>query len=365
MKRLLCIVSGMNTGGAETFLMKMYRKLDHSKYQMDFCVNIKEEGFYDDEIRKLGGKIYKVPSKSDNFISFKKGLKQIVKDGRYKYVMRITSNAMGFLDLKYAKKAGAMRTIARSSNSSDGGSFVLKCIHYISRFFLQRYVDVKIAPSDYAACYTFGERVYKNGKVSLMSNALDLEKYRYSIESREKLRQLLNIDKDALVVGHIGRFANQKNHVFLVEIFAKILEKDHNAKLILVGEGDLFNDIKLKIEKLRIQDSVFMLGVRSDISDILSAIDVFVLPSLYEGMPNTVIEAQACGLPCFISETITRQANITGNIEYLPLMDSNKWVNAIINHKENDRIAVNSALSETDYNIDCAIQKFVKLVFDE
>jgi len=143
MKRLLCLVSAMNAGGAETFLMKLYRQLDKTKYQMDFCVNIFEEGYYDEEIRRLGGKIYQIPSKSSNAKEFSLQLRDIVSKEGYEYVLRITSNALGFMDLKIAKKAGAKVCVARSSNSSDGGSLKFKIAHLIGKFLYGRYIDVR------------------------------------------------------------------------------------------------------------------------------------------------------------------------------------------------------------------------------
>lgn len=164
MKRLLCILSGMNAGGAETFLMKIYRNMDLTLYQMDFCINVKEKCFYEDEISDLGGKIYRIPSKSENLTEFKKQLYSIIKDNEYDRVFRISSNAMGFMDLKIARKAGANVCIARSSNSSDGKSLKSKIMHALGKILYSRYIDVKIAPSDLSAIYTFGKKAYKTVK---------------------------------------------------------------------------------------------------------------------------------------------------------------------------------------------------------
>ena len=179
MKRLLCLISGMNTGGAETFLMKLYRNLDRTKYQMDFCVNIKEEGFYDKEIKALGGRMFYVPPKSAGVGEFKKRLTELIKKEKYDYVLRVTSNAAGFMDLMVAKKAGAKICSARSSNSSDGTGLKAKIVHRVSRALYGRYVDVKFAPSDLAAEYTFGKGAVEKGKASLLHNAVDLEVYKY------------------------------------------------------------------------------------------------------------------------------------------------------------------------------------------
>lgn len=303
MKRVLCLISGMNSGGAETFLMKLYRKIDKNSYQMDFCVNIKEEGFYDKEILEMGGKIYHIPSKSENVRKFKKSLTEIIKNEKYEYVLRITSNTMGFMDLKIAKKAGAKVCAARSSNSNDPQELKMKIAHILGRILYGKYVDVKIAPSELAGIYTFGENEYNKHNVHILKNAVDLEQYKYSDQNRKNIRSELGISDDDIVCGHIGRFSKQKNHKHLIEIFNSLLKKSPNAKLILVGEGELQQDVIKQCKQLGIQENVYFLGVRSDIPAILSAMDVFVFPSLYEGMPNTVIEAQATGLSCVISDT--------------------------------------------------------------
>ena len=286
----------MNTGGAETFLMKVYRRMDKNLYQMDFCVNVEEEGFYEKEIREMGGRIFRIPSKSSDLKGFKQGLYEIVKNEGYEYVLRITSNAAGFMDLKIAKAAGARVTVARSSNSSDGESFKARLINRISRVIYIGKVDVKVAPSDLAAEYTFGKRRVRRGDVKFLHNAVDIDVVKYDDGDRERIRRELGVE-DRLVVGHVGRFNRQKNHMFLLDIFAKIKKKNERAVLVLVGKGDLENDIKARIDALGISDSVIFTGVRADVPALMSAMDVFVFPSFYEGMPNTVIEAQATGLP--------------------------------------------------------------------
>lgn len=153
MKRLLCIISAMNTGGAETFLMKLYRKLDRTKFQMDFCVNAPEKGFYDEEIASMGGRIYRIPCKSSDLPGFRRQLTNVVRENRYDYVLRITASGAGLMDLKLAKKAGASVCVARSSNSGSDGGLKSFLAHRIGRLLYSRYIDVRIAPSDLAAIY--------------------------------------------------------------------------------------------------------------------------------------------------------------------------------------------------------------------
>lgn len=366
MKRLLCILSCMNTGGAETFLMKLYRKLDRTKYQMDFCVNVKEEGFYDKEIKELGGRVFYVPPKSSGVAEFKRELSELIKREKYEYVLRITSNAAGFMDLMVAKKAGAKICSARSSNSSDGAGVKAKVVHYLGRMLYGKYLDVKFAPSDLAAEYTFGKGSVQSGKATLLHNAVDLGVYHYREQEGKDLRGRLGIE-NKVVIGHIGRFDRQKNHEFLLDIFGQIKKAQENAVLLLVGgKGECSAAIDSKIESLGIGDSVIKTGVRSDIPALLSAMDVFVMPSFYEGMPNTVIEAQATGLPCIISDTITKQADITGLVEYLPLDESaDLWAEKALAAAKTPRKDTKQDFINAKYDIESVTEEFVRLVFGE
>lgn len=364
MKRILCILSGMNAGGAETFLMKIYRNIDRTLYQMDFCINVKEKCFYEDEILDLGGIIYRIPSKSENLSEFKKQLSNIIKSNGYDRVFRITSSAMGFMDLKIARKAGAKICVARSSNSSDGEDFKSKFMHSLGKMLYTRYVDVKIAPSDLAAVYTFGKRAYKNGKVNILNNAIDLDIYKFDNDSRIKIRSEFNIDEKTRVIGHIGRFSQQKNHSFLLDIFKSYNEQIPDSVLMLVGKGELENEIREKAKLLKIEDRIIFTGVRSDIPDLLSSMDIFVFPSFYEGMPNTVIEAQATGLPCIIADTITRKADITGLVNYLPLGDANDWRDAVLQTEIKPRVTPTEDFKANNYDIQSSAHNFVDLVFE-
>ena len=349
----------MNRGGAETFLMKIDRSLDHSKYQMDFCINVKEKCAYEDEIISLGGKIFRIPMKTESVVKFKKGLYSVVKDNHYKNVLRITSNAAGFWDLKIAKEAGAKHTIARSSNASDGGRIKSILAHKIGQMLWMKYVDTMIAPSDLAAKYTFGEKNYKDERVYKLNNGLDLNAYHYDIEKRKMIRAKYDIPKDAIVLGHVGRFAKQKNHTFLIQVFASYIKKHPDAYLMLIGDGDLRAEIERQVAIVGLTDNIIFVGQTDEIAAYLSAMDVFVFPSLYEGMPNTVIEAQASGLPCVISDTITKEANVSGSVSYLAINHAEQWADYIaeINLKRN----INVDMSV--YDIKKVVKKFIDLCY--
>lgn len=353
----------MDAGGAETFLMKIYRSLDREKYQLDFCINVKEKCFYEDEILSLGGKIFRIPSKSENMREFRRQLALIVRREGYRRVLRITSNGMGFLDLMIAKRAGALICSARSSNASDGAGIKAALAHRVGRLLYQRYVDSAIAPSDLAARYTFGDKAYGRGEVAILHNAVDLGVFKFDGAARDSIRRELGIPSDARVIGHVGRFAQQKNHAFLADIFKSIHDKDERAVLLLVGDGPLREDFERRIAELGLSENVVLAGIRSDVPALLSAMDVFVFPSFYEGMPNTVIEAQATGLACVISDTITAQADITGLVDYMSLSSSaDAWADAALARLSCPRRDTHTDFYRQRYDIRSVTEDFVRLV---
>lgn len=364
MKRLLCIATSMNTGGAETFLMKIYRALDKSKYQMDFCLTDKNPGFYDSEILEMGGRIYYITKKTENLPKCLNDIRKVVKDNNYKYVMRISAQSLSVLDLIAAKLGGAKKIVYRSTNSGveSKKEEILNKIF----FFLPRIIpNVKIAPSTEAAKFIFGEKCIERKKVFLLNNAIDTKLFLYNEKKRSEIRKCLNVE-NSIVIGHIGRFSEQKNHKFLLDIFKEILNIEESAKLLLVGTGEIKIKIEQYAKELGIFSKINFMGVRSDIPDLLLAFDIMVFPSFYEGMPNTIIEAQATGLKCIISDTITKEANISGNVEYLSLdMSAKEWAEKVLSKIEKEKrrdcckLYVNKG-----YDIENVIKKFEKLIFE-
>lgn len=365
MKRLLCIVGSMNRGGAETFLMKIYRQLDKTKYQMDFCVASHDSGDYDEEIKQLGGKIlYTTPKSRNPFASFY-NIYKIIKTNKYNFVLRISQHSLSSLELLAARLAGAKNTIFRSSNTQTCGNKLNKILHYFFRPLAYFIPNTHIAPSEEAAKFMFGTL----NKVNILNNGLDTNLFKFSSEKRNKIRKQFNV-QDNFVVGHIGRFSFQKNHKFLLEVFAEIKKQKTNAVLWLIGKGELENEIKEQANELNILDSIKFLGVRSDIPALLSAMDVFVFPSLFEGMPNTVIEAQTNGLPCLISDTITKQAKQTDIVHFMnlkqpPLEWANKAIKIVTQQKLENRSQYAEQMKKTGYDIYAITEQFVKIVFKE
>lgn len=364
MKRLLCIVGSMNAGGAETFLMKLYRQLDKTKYQMDFAVAVQEKGFYDDEIISMGGKIFHITPKSEGLLKNFRSIKRLVKDEKYQCVLRTSQHSLSALELLAAWMGGAMTRVFRSSNSNTttGGGTDLK-LHKLCMFMPRWFANVRIAPSTEAAEFMFGKGCIAKGKAQLVHNGIDLNLYHFDEQNRQSVRAEFGVE-DKYVIGHVGRFNQQKNHKKLIEIFEELKRERPDAVLLLVGKGELEGDIKKLVRDKCLADSVIFAGVRSDVPRLLSGMDVFVFPSLYEGMPNTVIEAQASGLPSIVADTITREANITGLVTYLPLsFSAEKWAKQITKMSLMTRKDTSKEFKRAGYDIENATEIVINLTF--
>lgn len=365
-KRLLCIVGGMNRGGAETFLMKIYRGLDKTKYQMDFAVAFPQKGDYDDEILSMGGRIFHIVPKSRGLFKNFNDVRKLVKTEQYKYVLRTSQNSLSALELFAARLGGAKVCTYRSSNSGTvAGLWKIILVHHIFSFMPKIIPDVKIAPSTKAAEFMFGKDCIKKGKAHLLHNALDYDSFRFNEENRKRIREEMGLE-NACIIGHIGRFNKQKNHDFLIDIFKTISQKNENVRLVMVGVGELEEQIKNKVKSLQLEDKVVFLGLRSDVPNILSAFDVLLFPSFFEGMPNVVIEAQASGLPCVISDAITPEADITGLVKYCSLSESTDvWAEKVFERISNGRKDTFDDFVREGYNLNQVIDKFIELVFEE
>ena len=350
----------MSAGGAETFLMKVYRALDKSKYQMDFAVATDQKCFYDDEIIKMGGKIYPITPKSKSVFGNFKDIVRLVKAKGYKAVLRTSQHSLSALELFAARLGGAKKLTYRSSNSNTvSGSKKQRLLHKVFLFMPRFFANVRIAPSTEAAEFMFGKNCVSRGKATILNNGIDYDVYKFDPETRAEYRKMLAVDDGCLLAGHVGRFNLQKNHKFLLEVFAEIKAKKQNAKLLLVGEGELESEIRQKAKELGIEADVIFFGVSPDVPKLLSAMDIYLFPSFYEGMPNTVIEAQAAGLPCLISDTVTREANISGKVVYKSIEATPaEWAETALSLKREDCGALTDG-----YSIKAVAEAFVKLVF--
>jgi len=343
MIRVLHIFHSMGNGGIEHFVMDRYRIIDRNKIQFDFLLTSPQEGYFDEEIFKLGGKIYHTANFSRNpLLSFLQTYK-IVRENRYDIIHRHTGNAIAYVDLLAAKLGGAKHLIIHSHNNSAEKLF----LHNVSKKIFKLDCN-RLACSVSAGKWLFGNKDFK-----VINNAIDTSKYKFNPKYREKYRKLYNISENDFVIGHIGRFDYQKNHKFLIDIFSEVIKIKPNSKLVCIGDGGLKEDVIKQIKELGISDKVLLLGQIDNVDEILNCFDVFCLPSRYEGLPISLIEAQTNGLKCFASkDRVTIESNITSNIVYIPLYKNpQEWATIICNTNYNrDTDSINKVI-EAGYDL--------------
>lgn len=368
MRRAVYIVTSMDAGGAETVFMKFYRALDRSRYQLDFCVSSDSPGFYDDEIRELGGRIVHTIKKSEGgpIASFRR-LKDIAREGGYCTAVRSSQHSLSALDLLAMRAGGVPRTVFRSSNTGTvTNSSKEAALHRMFRPLIGLAATSYVAPSTEAGLYMFGKSGVNSDKFSILHNAVDLQEFAYREDARKQIRGELGIPEDAFVVGHVGRFNQQKNHTFLLNVFAEVARKRDDSVLLLLGKGELLESVRQKAKSIGLSDRVVFAGVRRDAALCYSAMDVLAFPSLYEGLPNVVIEAQANGLPCIISSAITLEAAINGNVVSMPLSaGARSWCEAVFHMSGRRAEDGASELRSAGYDIKEELSNFVRLVFGE
>lgn len=343
--RILQIVPNMQAGGLENFIMNIYRDIDREKVQFDFLVHYMENKDYDNEIEKLGGKIYRFPLRNNNnIIKYVFQLNKFYKKHKEYKVIHCHMSSIGFINFLIAKKNKINVRIAHSHNSKTDKTIKgrLKKIMMLPYKYIS---TINFACSSEAGKFLFG-----NKKFEIVPNAIDVTKYKFSKSKRTEIRKKMGFEENDIVLGHIGRFNIQKNHEFLIKIFQKLYSKDKKYKLLLIGDGELKSNIENECKQYNILDGVIFTGVVSNTYDYYNAMDLFVLPSLFEGLPVVGVEAQANGLPCIFADNITRELDLT-YIKYLPLNEK-IWIKEIEGEYLNkNRKEKNKIIYDSDFNI--------------
>lgn len=358
--RVLHVLHKMDLAGAETLVMNIYRTINREEIQFDFMLHSEMEGAYDREIRKLGGKMYYVPPyKVSNHIEYKNKWRKFFDEHNEYRILHAHSQGPAGVYLKIAKKYG-LYTIAHSHNIANG-----MYLSSIAKYFMQKKVkylsDTRLSCSEQAGIWLFGNKPFK-----VIPNGIKVENFLFDEKTEEKMRHEFKI-KDEFVVGHIGRFSKQKNHEFLIEIFAEVCKLNAHSKLLLIGDGELKKDIEDKVRKLGIDEKVIFAGLRSDINKVIMAMDVFVLPSLYEGLGIVLIEAQAAGLNCFASAKVPKEANVSGQVDFLDLNISPKeWAEHILKKEKCiQRTQSQQKIKDAGYDIIQSTEYLAKLYLDK
>lgn len=358
--RVAQIIGKWVGGGVESVVMNYYRNIDRSKVQFDFICDKDSTNIPYDEIEKLGGKVILIPPYQKIF-KYHKELKNILKKGNYK-IVHSHINTLSVFSLFAAKKAGVPIRIAHSHSTTNKKEKKKNLLKQILRPFSKLFATNYMCCSELAGRWLFGDKAYDNGKVYLLNNAIDLEKFKYDENIRKEKRKELNISDDTIVIGHIGRFVEQKNHTFLIDIFNELHKKNQNSILLLVGQGPLKEEIENKVKDLGLTESVKFLGQRNDVNKLYQAFDVFVLPSLYEGLPVVGVEAQATGLLCILSDDMTKETKILESTVFMSLnVSANAWSTTILESlKKIVRKGTRKELSNNNFNIKIESKKIEK-----
>lgn len=358
-QRILVIMPGLNVcGGMESFIMNYFRNIDRDKIIFDFITHDISNNSYEKEIIELGGKIYKMPPFSPKTLKvIIKKYKNILMENNYKIVHCNMANA-AFIYLKIAKELNVPVRILHShqDKAADTLSHAIRNIPLIA--IGKKYANFNLACSKQA-----GDYLFKNGDYHIINNAIDYDKYKYDEKVRDEIRKKLNI-QDSFVIGNTGRLCSQKNQAFLIEIFAYISKVKNNAVLLIVGEGEKYNELVELTKQKGIKDKVLFLGSRNDVNDLLQAMDIFIFPSIYEGLGISVLEAQASGLKSFCSDVVPKDANISGELTFISLDKSAKeWADIVLSNIRQDALRNRSFYLNKDYDIKTEAEKLSDLYF--
>lgn len=335
--RVLQVFGALNRGGAETMVMNLYRSIDTSKVQFDFVVHTKAECAYDGEVERMGGRIYHVPRyRIVNHVQYAMWWKKFLRNhSEYKIVhAHIRSSAAVFLPIA---RHGKCITIAHSHSTSNGAGVQGK-VKDIWQWPIRYSADYLFACSEEAGKWLYGREAVQGSNYRIIPNGIDCRQFSYSETEREKVRAEQGIEDGCFVLGHIGRFHQAKNHKFLFQIFKNVLDKTSNAKLLLVGDGELREEMEQNCKSLGISEQTIFAGLQLYPERFYQAMDVFVFPSLWEGLPMSVVEAQAAGLPCIISDKITRNVQLTDLVIYESIDKASEvWSEKCMEYIRNER----------------------------
>ena len=349
--RVAHIMGKMIGGGVESVVMNYFKNIDHSKIQFDFICDEDSTNIPRDEIEALGGRVILIPPYQKAF-KYHKTLKKVLKQGNYKIVHSHIST-MSLFSLYAAKCAGVKIRIAHSHSTTNKKEKKKNLLKQVLRPFSKVFSTHYIGCSELAGRWLFGNKTFDKGNVYILNNAIDLDLFKYDESIRIKKRNELKINDNTIVIGHLGRFVEQKNHRFLIDIFNEFHKKNNNSILLLGGQGPLMDEIKEKVKSLNLNDCVQFLGQRNDASELYQAFDIFLLPSLYEGLPVVGVEAQASGLLCIFSDDMTKETKVLDSTVFMSLNNTAlEWAEKMLELYRNfKRVDTRKEISDNNFNI--------------
>jgi glycosyltransferase involved in cell wall biosynthesis len=360
--KILHVTGAMNRAGTETFLMNIYRSLYKKNIKFDFISYNSKDADYDKEIKKLGGNVFKI-SRSYSMIELYKILK---KYGPYDAVHAHTLFHCGLIML-VACMAGVKIRISHAHTTSDNNKNLIRKLYiFIMRKMIRIFSTNLLACSSEAAKYLFGEKSLKDDKYSFFPNLINYKDFLQEPKADVEYFKAQNKLNNSIVIGHIGRFINSKNHRFILQVYKQILKKNVNSKLLLVGTGDLFQEIREIALKEEFKNNIVFAGVREDIHTMLHSMDVFLFPSIYEGLGLVLLEAQAVGVPCLVSEAIQPEADLGIGLVYRNSLNESAevWAERILvlaGKKSSDNNEKIGAFIKSGYDFDLGLNKLVTI----
>ena len=354
MIRILQCVNIMNRAGLENMLMNYYRNIDRDKVQFDFLTHREEKGAYDDEILSLGGHVYHAPRLyPQNYPRYFKWMDNFFKEHPEYKIIHSHIDAMSYFPLRAAKKAGIPIRIAHSHSSKLDKDFKLP-IKFLALNLIPTVANYNCACGELAGKFMFGNNEYQ-----IIHNAIDIDKFSFKNQIRIKKQEEMGLS-NKFVIGHVGRYCYIKNQSFLLDVFLKIKEKRRNAYLLLIGNGEDEGKIRKKIKELHLEDSVSLLIDRADVNELYQVMDIFVMPSLFEGVPVVGVEAQANGLPCIFSDKISKEIIITNNTKMISLQSTiDDWVKCILDTNVERNPMASNQLKKKGYSVIDEAQKLL------
>lgn len=342
--RVLQVVTTLNRGGLETMLLNYYRSIDRDKVQFDFLLHRDEKSDYEDEVLSMGANVYRVPALNPFSPVYYKALDKFFSEHHYD-IVHSHLDCMSAFPLAVAKKHGVPHRFAHAHNINQDKDFKYP-VKLVSKKIIPAFSTELFACSNEA-----GKWMFSCNEFAIINNAIDAKKYVYNPLLYSTIKKELNIE-NKFVIGHVGRFNPQKNHTFLIKMFSILLKEIPEACLLLIGDGNGKEAATALVKSLNISDSVLFLGVRADIPRLLQAVDVFVFPSIYEGLSLATVEAQAAGLPCVLSDSIPHECKITENVEFISLECSAKqWAARILKYQGYQKSDTYDAISKAGFDI--------------
>ncbi|WP_214744402.1 glycosyltransferase family 1 protein [Exiguobacterium sp. s189] len=351
--KVLHVIGLRPQGGVGTFLYNITKYIDHSLFHFDFLFNSNElNGEFDSEVKKYGSNVYVLPElKYKNTLMYLKELSEFYKKNNEYDIIHIHSPNIALFNYVFAKKINKVSFAVHSHSTKYSDKYINSIRNLILNFPVNSITDIKLACSESAAQFMFGRKALENKLTHILPNAIESDRYKYNPFIRNDVRKELGIDEQ-LVIGHVGSFLSVKNHDFLIDVFLEVKKIKKNSLLVLVGEGETKSRIIEKVKHLNLTDSVKFLGQRADVNNLMQAFDIFVMPSKFEGVPLVGVEAQASGLPCVFSNTITKDIKILDKVEFVCLSeDTQVWAKKIISNSEYPRNVESKMIENAGYDI--------------